>query len=99
MICPECKAENKKSRVYAGPSSSTCMHCAPYYDEDGKHHYHDINTSSTSYSCSNGHEWSESSQGSCWCGWPDKEAPSGGVEVPVNDEGNIEITSKEKTDA
>ncbi len=31
------------------------MHCPSYYDEDGKLHNHDSNTSSTSMSCSNGH--------------------------------------------
>jgi hypothetical protein len=73
MICQECKTEGKKSRVYEGPSSTTCMYSPPFYDEDGKHHDHDPNTSTTSFSCSNGHKWSESSRGSCWCGWPNKD--------------------------
>ena len=73
MICPECKRQGLKSRVYVGTSSVTLMYSAPFYDEEGKYHDHDPNTRTTSYSCSNGHKWVESSCGSCWCGWPKEE--------------------------
>lgn len=69
MICEECKKEGKKSQVNEGPSMTTCMGFSPYYDEDGKHHSHDPNTSTVSFSCSNGHSWVERIGGSCWCGW------------------------------
>lgn len=69
MICPSCLSEGKKSLVYPGMASTTLMYCAPFYDEDGKYHHHDANTTTSSYRCSNGHEWAESSGGSCWCGW------------------------------
>ena len=69
MICPECKKEGLKSRVYVGPSTSTLMYCEPFYDEDGKLHIHDLNMRTTNYSCSNGHTWSENHSGKCWCGW------------------------------
>lgn len=70
MFCPECKKEDRKSRVTPGFSSSTMMYCPPFYDEDGRYHVHDVNQSSTEYSCSNGHRWTEVSRPSCWCGWP-----------------------------
>jgi len=69
MICPECKAQGLESRVYVGISSTTLMYCQPFYDEKGEYHHHDFNTTTTPYSCSNGHEWSERYKGKCWCGW------------------------------
>jgi len=69
MICPECKKSGLKSTVYPHGSSTTLMYCQPFYDEDGNFHYHDFNTTTTDYSCSNGHRWSESHKGKCWCGW------------------------------
>jgi len=65
MKCPVCEKENLKSRVYPGVSMRTLMYCTPYYDEDGNYHSHDSNTTTTNYSCSNGHQWSESSKGVC----------------------------------
>ncbi len=69
MKCPQCVKEGKRSTVTPGFSSTTAMYCAPYYDEDGKHHHHDLNMTTTGYACSNGHEWTEGKRGSCWCGW------------------------------
>jgi len=69
MICPECKKENKKSRVYLGSSFTTLMAPVPYYDEDGRLHVHDPNITTISYSCSNGHSWTVKKSGECWCGW------------------------------
>ena len=71
MKCPECEKQDLKSRVYPGMGSSTLMYCQPFYDEEGKYHTHDSNTTTWQYSCSEGHEWRGSSSGSCWCGWPD----------------------------
>jgi hypothetical protein len=73
MICPQCKAEGKKSHVYPGHSTSTLMYCPPFYDEEGRYHNHDMNTHTTYYRCSNGHEWAENSSPVCWCGWPNKK--------------------------
>ncbi len=73
MICPECKKQNLKSIVYPGYSTTTLMYSQPFYDENGKYHHHDLNKSTTSYSCSYGHKWAETSKPSCWCGWPDKK--------------------------
>lgn len=69
MICPQCRKEGLKSKVYPGGGSTTLMYCQPFYDEGGKYHHHDSNTTRYNYSCSNGHEWVEYSKGSCWCGW------------------------------
>lgn len=70
MKCPECITEGKKSKIFPGMSTVTAMYCAPFYDEDGKYHHHDLNTTTTSYSCSEGHDWSDSHQGQCGsCDW------------------------------
>ena len=47
MKCSECITEGKKSQVNPGWSTVTAMYCAPYYDEDGKYHNHDRNTTTT----------------------------------------------------
>ena len=73
MICPTCKKEGKKSKVYPGMGTSTLLFCPPFYDEDGKYHNHDSNRHTTEYSCSNGHKWAEENHGSCWCGWGKKK--------------------------
>lgn len=69
MICPECKKQGLKSKVYIGGSTSTLMYCQPFYDKEGKYHDHDYNSHTTTYSCSNGHHWTESPPNTCWCGW------------------------------
>ena len=72
LICPECKKEGKKSRVYPGASTTTLMYCAPYYDEDGEYHHHDSNWHDTDYRCSEGHRWSERTPSKCpnpKCDW------------------------------
>ena len=73
MICPECKKQGLKSKVYPGTGWTTLMYCPPFYDEEGRLHNHDRNTTTTNPSCSNGHHWVDESIGSCWCGWPDEE--------------------------
>lgn len=65
MKCPECVQAGLRSRVYIGPSSTTCMGTSAFYDENGVLHIHDPNTTATSYRCSNGHGWFEKSRRSC----------------------------------
>lgn len=65
MKCPECVAANLRSRVTPGYSYTTAMAGVSYYDEDGIWHSHDPNHHTTSYSCSNGHQWTESRIYSC----------------------------------
>ena len=70
MICEACKSEGKTSRVFAGMSYTTAAYYPPFYDEEGRYHSHDGNTTSTTYECSNGHRFYIAGQPSCWCGWP-----------------------------
>ena len=74
MKCPECVKQDLKSKVNV-PSYCirTAMCVDQYYDEDGKYHSHDMNTTSSQYTCSNGHAWTKISKGSCWCGWGKNE--------------------------
>jgi hypothetical protein len=65
MVCPVCKEQNIKSTVNCGQSMSTLMGYLPYYDENGKYHDHDPNTITTYYSCSQGHHFSISGNGTC----------------------------------
>ncbi len=59
MICEQCQSEGLKSCVYEGHSTCTAMFNSSYYDEDGKHHYHDMNTRTTVYACTKGHKFSK----------------------------------------
>ncbi len=63
MFCLECQKEGKKSKLYIGTSLVTCMGFTPYYDEDGVYQHNDPNTTTTDYSCSNGHAWTERKRG------------------------------------
>ena len=79
MLCRECQKENKTSRVYPeGMGYTTAVWYPPFYDETGRFHHHDGNNSVHGYRCSNGHTWTETTTGYCWCGWPtepEKEDP------------------------
>lgn len=65
MKCPVCQEKNLESSVYPGMGTCTAMYCAPYYDTTGKYHHHNLNTTTTSYSCSRGHRWDVSRKGNC----------------------------------
>ena len=67
MKCPECVQNNQKSRVKVGYSTCTLLKFTSFYDEDGNYHNHDPNTTTTHYSCSNGHTWVGRVQNKCWC--------------------------------
>lgn len=69
MKCKECEKLGLKSKVYSSTKAVTCMGSSPFYDENGKYHYHDMTTIFTDYQCSNGHDWTEMSNSKCWCGW------------------------------
>lgn len=58
--CPECAAQDQRSRIYPGCTVVTAMCTDYYYDEDGVFHHHDPNVRSTDYTCSNGHRWFDS---------------------------------------
>ena len=72
MKCAVCQTEGLQSRVFPGMSTMTAMYCQPFYDEGGEYHHHDMNSTSTSYTCSNGHAWNVVSRPRCpaqGCGW------------------------------
>lgn len=72
MKCPKCVVEGKKSYVFEDGGWTTLVYCAPYYDEEGEYHVHDMNTSTWNFHCSEGHSWAESSGHQCpnpKCDW------------------------------
>jgi hypothetical protein len=56
MKCPACVEEGKTSKL-PSPSyfSSTSMGFDDYWDEEGKRHHHDPNSSWTNMTCTQGH--------------------------------------------
>ena len=67
MKCPECIAEDERSKVFDHGGMVTDMYFAPFYDEDGNRHQHDMNWRTSHFTCSRGHDWHESWQPKCWC--------------------------------
>jgi hypothetical protein len=66
MRCHYCKQEGKKSSLHDLGSSTTLIGGAQsYWDSDGKKHYHDYNTTTTSYMCSEGHRYLEKKKIAC----------------------------------
>ena len=59
VLCPVCQEKGLKSIVYEGSSQSTLLYNPTWYDEEGNRHYQNTNTTTTYYSCSQGHEWYE----------------------------------------
>ncbi len=70
--CPICEQAGKTSIVHDHGGYSTLAAVVPFHDEEGRHHVHDNNTTTNNYTCSNGHDFSHESHGSCWCGWVGK---------------------------
>jgi hypothetical protein len=75
MMCHYCVAEGEKSVLYAPTSGiSTAMGWSPYYDEEGKYHFHDMNSLTAEYHCSRGHRYVETLQKRCPnCDWSSGE--------------------------
>jgi hypothetical protein len=67
MICPFCKEEGLRSKVFGGGGTTILDYCPPFYDEDGEYHVHDCNISTTYYNCSNGHRWVKRGHPGCPC--------------------------------
>lgn len=57
ILCPECRKEGRKSKVYIEDMTSTAMNCGGgFYDENGYFQpVEDCNTVTTYYRCSRGH--------------------------------------------
>lgn len=58
-FCPQCKGNDKKSKIFHDGSSRTLMSYEPYWDEDGNYHDNNPNIVTYYYRCSNGHRWGE----------------------------------------
>lgn len=71
--CPICVKEGKKSYVYEGACVSTLMGTYSWYDEGGKYHYSDPNTTTCSYHCSEGHSFEVHGGGGLDISLPDGE--------------------------
>jgi hypothetical protein len=68
MICPTCKAEGMKSRVFLAVFRyEDKIPQERYWDEDGKWHLHEFNPTTKGYECTNGHTWEETHTPLCWC--------------------------------
>lgn len=64
--CPKCGS----LALTAGLCTKTNVCFPRFTDEAGNWHTHDRNTTTCQYTCRKcGHSFSESSRGSCWCGW------------------------------
>lgn len=64
--CSRCNEEGMKSTVTGGDVGwSTLMYCAPFYDEEGQRHSHDMNHTTYEFRCSQGHHWTEQTQAGC----------------------------------
>lgn len=76
MKCPECQKDGEKSKVYVPTCGMrTLMGWQSFWDEDGNYHSHDLNTTTTIYSCSRGHEWTVKSKDPCQvpgCEWAER---------------------------
>lgn len=59
LKCPSCVSEGRRSKVFVGMQTRTLMAVHTYYDEDGRLCVDDPNKTTSSYSCSNGHRWTE----------------------------------------
>ena len=79
MKCPNCEAEGNKSIVCMEGATRTLLGCMPFYDAAGAYHHHDPNTIRTRYRCSEGHYWTDTSDGcpcpTCGYAWRNKETP------------------------
>lgn len=95
MKCPVCIEENQKSTVRDRGSARTLLACSPFYDEEGRSHHHDGNTTTTGYSCSRGHYFAVKSTGSCWCGWNKDQTPRVSVQT-LPPRGSIEVRGSER---
>lgn len=73
MKCPTCVAEGELSEVEDRGGARTLMGFFPFFDDQGRRHSHDPNTTSHDYRCSRGHSWKEEEQTPCpVCGPSDK---------------------------
>lgn len=65
LLCGKCQEAGLKSTIRCGGGTQTAMGTSAYYDEEGEYHYHDPNTLTMSYTCSNNHVFIMSSNPPC----------------------------------
>lgn len=66
MRCATCVSEGRESRVHnRGMRRTLLAGGGEFFDEKGVRHYHDPNTTTTRYECSNGHTWEENTRAQC----------------------------------
>ena len=80
MKCPKCGELGLKSRVQSKGGTSTLLGTNGWYDEDGNYHYHDGNTTTTVFFCSEGHTFVIRKKGSPCISYPEKCDYAGGEE-------------------
>ena len=65
MPCPQCKSKHVE-----GESIDTDKPLNPFYDTNGRLHYHDINKHSLIFVCADcKHDWTIITPHYCFCGW------------------------------
>ena len=57
--CPFCVKLGQRSTVERGWTTRTLLATYEYWDEQGRHEYVDNNTTTTNYTCSRGHHWTQ----------------------------------------
>lgn len=85
MKCPKCVEEGKKSTLHGGHGMVTALYCPSYYDEEGVYHHHDMNTTTSSYHCSNGHKMIIRTKPSC-PSYPENCDHSGTEDIEIIEE-------------
>lgn len=64
--CQECEKQGlTPDRIDYIGSSATLLGGSTFWDKDGQEHYHNPNSYTHSYKCSNGHVWSDKEQKPC----------------------------------
>ena len=74
MKCPECERQGMVSKLYLQYGPTTDMATHEFYDEEGKYHFHDPNSSTTIFKCTNRHVGAISQSRKCpSCDYGDRE--------------------------
>ncbi len=79
MKCKTCAELGLTSTLSVVSNFATLMCDHQYFDEQGRYHLHDPNTTSTVYRCSNGHSTVETSRRHCPTCKPKEAVPGGNV--------------------
>lgn len=72
--CPTCVQSGKSSVSFLIECRVQTDEPVVYFDSNGRQHFHDSNITTNQYRCSEDHEWEESRQSHCWCGFPNQRS-------------------------